>query len=758
MFRPEISRGFRFFFFFPLFLLGFSSCGTAQVLGNQRDEAAELLRNGKTDFILQAELASGFTQAVSRLRELNLVHPAASFYAALLIGNSERDQYNRNLETLLFCAALDSPLPPARREAARKLIPRVLNADTDQYAADILALLDTGNLRRNTEAPLLQLRAACLFRLGRYDEIARLFSANPAAEWGKAISLFAAWKVSGTENAGELRSEILAFLFQIPPGELRRWAFREALALEGLLNPIERAVILARLSGSQRIFLASLPLALSDGGLIFLRHPELITDLGRAFQNSPAMRGEGAELFQTWNRLLETGESESGNYPELSAFINSLDSEEVKARKHLLLFHTGHIERARGRLEESTEFFARALDLAPNAIQSDAAIRYMLLNAMARGPSEAVPLFLSTIPRWDNTAGFVNMMDNLSSYLANRRQWNSMLEIFLSLETRDRPGASFAQYAWILGRAVEEGLLYTDRSAESFFRAAFEERSGSFYNRTMAASRLGLAFSPVGNTNARERMTRQDEEEVQFILGFFECGAASLVLPYLRAVEDQISVPGLRKIAEAFTAADNRQQAHNLILRYSRRENFEFSRQDLYLFHPRHYRELVEKYAREMGIEPEILFGLIRTESLFRPDAISRVGAIGLTQLMPATAAEMAGRIVRLGGPDFRGAGIDELKDPETNIHIGSFYLRRLIELKGNPMLALVAYNGGMGRVRRWRAADQQLGALPVDLFIETIEYHEPRRYGRWVLAAAAVYGYLYYGRTMETVAADIFR
>jgi soluble lytic murein transglycosylase len=69
-------------------------------------------------------------------------------------------------------------------------------------------------------------------------------------------------------------------------------------------------------------------------------------------------------------------------------------------------------------------------------------------------------------------------------------------------------------------------------------------------------------------------------------------------------------------------------------------------------------------------------------------------------------------------------------------------------------MMALLAYNGGMGRLRRWRNAEAK---LPGDLFLETIEYNETREYGRKVLAAAAAYGYLYYGMAMEAVIAYIW-
>jgi soluble lytic murein transglycosylase len=71
------------------------------------------------------------------------------------------------------------------------------------------------------------------------------------------------------------------------------------------------------------------------------------------------------------------------------------------------------------------------------------------------------------------------------------------------------------------------------------------------------------------------------------------------------------------------------------------------------------------------------------------------------------------------------------------------------------PLMALLAYNGGIGRLRRWRNAEP---ALSGDLFLETVEYGETREYGRKVLASAAAYGYLYYGMTMEGIFADMYK
>jgi soluble lytic murein transglycosylase-like protein len=97
----------------------------------------------------------------------------------------------------------------------------------------------------------------------------------------------------------------------------------------------------------------------------------------------------------------------------------------------------------------------------------------------------------------------------------------------------------------------------------------------------------------------------------------------------------------------------------------------------------------IHEAATEAGVEPRVAFGLVRAESSFRTAAVSPVGAIGLTQLMPATARWLEPGISR-----------QALKQPETNLRIGFKYLKQLIDkYDGNEKLALTAFNRGPGTV-----------------------------------------------------------
>lgn len=103
------------------------------------------------------------------------------------------------------------------------------------------------------------------------------------------------------------------------------------------------------------------------------------------------------------------------------------------------------------------------------------------------------------------------------------------------------------------------------------------------------------------------------------------------------------------------------------------------------------FQEAVASAAAQYGLDPKLLHAVVIVESAYRPEAVSRVGASGLTQLMPATAA---------------GLGVRNRFDPADNLAGGAAYLAHQMLRFGDLRLALAAYNAGPGRVT-------QLGRIP---------------------------------------------
>jgi soluble lytic murein transglycosylase len=153
---------------------------------------------------------------------------------------------------------------------------------------------------------------------------------------------------------------------------------------------------------------------------------------------------------------------------------------------------------------------------------------------------------------------------------------------------------------------------------------------------------------------------------------------------------------------------------------------------NLELLYPRAFREPIEALAGRIGLADPLLFALVREESHFDPGIVSRAGAVGLTQLMPATARDIAGRL-KIQDPD--------LRDPELNLQLGGWHLGWLLERLQDVPKALMAYNAGLGRLRDW---EKKLPDLPADLFVEAVPYEETRHYLRKILVSAVYYGYLY--------------
>ena len=145
------------------------------------------------------------------------------------------------------------------------------------------------------------------------------------------------------------------------------------------------------------------------------------------------------------------------------------------------------------------------------------------------------------------------------------------------------------------------------------------------------------------------------------------------------------------------------------------------------LWYPLRYEQIVRGHARNYHLDAALLAAVIYQESKFRADVRSDSGAIGLMQLLPATAEGIA---VHTGGTRFRTA---DLYDPEINVRYGSWYLRHLLEKYADERTALAAYNAGQDNVDRWIANGGGIRFAETRAYVDRVEelkgiYH--RAYG----------------------------
>jgi soluble lytic murein transglycosylase len=160
---------------------------------------------------------------------------------------------------------------------------------------------------------------------------------------------------------------------------------------------------------------------------------------------------------------------------------------------------------------------------------------------------------------------------------------------------------------------------------------------------------------------------------------------------------------------------------------------------------PLPFRSDLETFSKQNGLDPFLVAALIRQESEFNPQAVSKAGARGLTQIEPATGRDLSRRLKLT---TYSTAGLFQ---PRLNLQLGTYYLKMLLgSVGGREDAALAAYDGGLTHVRAWLTwGDFRESAE----FIETIPFDETRGYVQGVLRNADIYRRLYGAQPVDRAA-----
>ena len=149
---------------------------------------------------------------------------------------------------------------------------------------------------------------------------------------------------------------------------------------------------------------------------------------------------------------------------------------------------------------------------------------------------------------------------------------------------------------------------------------------------------------------------------------------------------------------------------------------------------PVKYEDIITKYADEYSVPKTLLMGVIKTESNFKKDAVSKKDAKGLMQITDETALWCA---EKMGIENF---DTKELFGPDTNIKIGGWYLKYLIDKTESEDIGIISYNAGINRVNEWLGS----GVIDKDLEkTENIPYPETKNYIKKVRLYEKLYGYI---------------
>ncbi len=147
--------------------------------------------------------------------------------------------------------------------------------------------------------------------------------------------------------------------------------------------------------------------------------------------------------------------------------------------------------------------------------------------------------------------------------------------------------------------------------------------------------------------------------------------------------------------------------------------------------YPLPHQPIIDDMSRKYSIPKSLLYAIIRAESGFATDAESYRGALGLMQMMPFVATDLASKL------DFAEFSSDHLKEPKISLELGTLFLATLKRQFANTHLMVAAYNAGPHQVQRWL---NRFGHLPTELFIERIPFEQTRTYVKKVLPSESLY------------------
>ena len=455
----------------------------------------------------------------------------------------------------------------------------------------------------------------------------------------------------------------------------------------------------------------------------------------------------------------------STEYLHDAYYFDSLAQKVPDETKFNVYFYAGRLyDRADEHNAAAAERFIKAMSAAKSDQSYDNALWYYFNTELKSSISEAITAIQKYRTSWHDPYYFDDYFDTLSVRLLSQHLWSDFYSVAKLLDGY-ASNEIVAKYSYIAGRLIETGFVKASNQSQTEAATALFNRALSsgtdLYYRLVAANRLQLSnddmvkviYSPTHSDSFKRNL------EVEKLLeGYADFGFAENIYTEWQHNSDSVGIDSVKKIAgflQQCGGDKNDFYAKSLRIASNKIINCEVTPDEdmLKLVYPQDFHDAVADTCKRFDMPEYLLYALIRSESFFDPQIVSHVGATGLTQLMGSTAADISRKLKK---EDY------DLNDSATNIMFGGYYLEEMRRrLDGSSILALFAYNGGISRVRTWvKSANLEFATntLPKDLFLEALPFAETREYGRKVVSAAAMYGYLYYGKTTSEVIEEILQ
>lgn len=599
-------------------------------------------------------------------------------------------------------------------------------------------------------------QAQALHKLARYKEISAplqaLLKHYPDSPTGRSASLLLADALFENKEFQEALSAYLKFIEKYPSGSDSLLAlYRTALCREELGDlagavttlrtiwltyPVSSVAVNAD-ANLQRIAEKGVTAAPYTAEELFRRGVRLydLNKFGQAIKAFNSIPKDGQSDEFSWRLALKTGQAlfKARRYKEAEQAFAALSA---KNPKKLIADETRYwLAKSMDKNGKEDEAAAAFLNLAESSPECDLADNAIFEAAFIRKfqkkGTDTLSLLKRVLIQYPKT--------NLSQGVIWQIAWESYqggdlktaAEYFRKL--MDQESSREKALYWYGHSLAAMGDTNGAQAAFASLTADYPLGYYAFsYRKETKTEETGIAYLPLDPRELLPVPAGYERAKALIAFGLYDEARKELSESKKKSAGKNKTLPGLARLYLEMG------DFHGALAQLRQELPRKLAKETLYAWgvnYPLAYSEHVAKNAAKCGIPASLIYAIIRAESGFSPVALSPAGAVGLMQLMPATAA-----IIAQGGNG--SSDPDRLTQPGVNIDSGVRHLKDLLALyDGDLVCAVAAYNAGSGNVNRWR---KTFGNKSADEFIENIPFAETREYVKKVLAGAEIYRRFY--------------
>ena len=462
----------------------------------------------------------------------------------------------------------------------------------------------------------------------------------------------------------------------------------------------------------------------------------------------PILACSSKYIFSDFLKVFLFGSKEyEKNAKMLEKFLHNLSpkTQNYELISYMASLYIARLYEKTGKEKEALKHYELAVKKALTPYDKDDSNWYKLNYELKNNFSLFMKDVKTSFPNWDNHYWYEDLVSNAIVKIVSEKKYRLLLQLY-EVVGKSRLAEQKAKLQYLMARS---GVIFS-QYLKANYRAAYNGEHNLMYYTILSAYQLN---APLEDVLYKKRVKREanslysSQDAMKILKAYLDYGLYSHIYKEAVRIYPTITVDEAFSFSKELRLHSLFPDSINLMQFVANSEGSVLTEEHLRAIYPRPFYNEVSKWAKEYDLPEYIMYALIRSESFFKPLVISHAGAVGLSQLMPSTAKDIA-RALKISHYD--------ITNPDTNVRFGSYYLSKMLKrFDGHLMPSMCSYNAGPVAVSRWLKKNT---IKEEDLFVETIPYNETRNYGKKLLATACIYGMLYYNKTANEVVKEVYK